>query len=122
MTSPNPWDKKIWVGNLFGQILFWSYKIGVILLFTADLNNNNTEFVCDGWWVTYAVVYRMGGNWWPNYGILKCFNFVVFMCFFNLYGLIQTLYGGILQKNIGFSFNKPWCTVGVAIGGQKMGF
>ena len=26
------------------------------------------------------------------------------------------------KKDIVFSFNKPWCTIGVAIGGQKMGF
>ena len=46
----------------------------------------------------YAVVYDWGGNWWPKNGILKCLNFFVFMFFFfNLYGLIQTLYDGILH-------------------------
>ena len=53
--------KKMSVGNSFGSTKFGSdiclaklyfgliRFVCVILLFTAELNNNNTEFVCGGW-------------------------------------------------------------------------
>ena len=72
----------------------------------------------------YAMVYQWGGNWWPKNGILKCLNCLVFMFFFLqlIWTHTNIIWWNFTKKNIGFSFNKPWCTVGVAIGGQKMGF
>ena len=71
------WVKKIWLGNFFGSIKIWvGIFLGrkfilakiyfglvrfvcVMLLITADLNNNNTEFV-GGWVVGYNTQLLLG--------------------------------------------------------------